>query len=381
LREQVFGRREIRGSDALPTSGSQPRRSGVNGCLVEHFEFDNGAGAVVPGLHIRPENVTGRLPGILYCHWHGGEYDVGKREVFEARHTPTMPAPELAKRGYAVLAVDAYCFGERNGRGPGSDEKGGAGELTASKYNLWFGRTLWGMMLRDDLIALDLLASWPGVDAGRLGVTGISMGATRSWWLMALDERLRAGVAVACLTRYQDLIAAGLLKAHGIYYYVPGMLQHFDTEAVVSLIAPRAALFLNGDRDEGSPVEGIRAIEGVASRGVVAVRPAGAFREPDLRGRGARVHPGHVATDARLDGPPSSFLTGSPLHPATPSPRHPIIPPPRAARRGRGPISGRGRCRASGRCWRWRSRGSGAGRSRVGRGFPGARVVRTRARA
>lgn len=269
-------RETIRGTLArllgdLPARPARPElrirgRERRDGCVVERFEFDNGAGAIVPGLYLRPENATGRLPGILYCHWHGGEYDVGKQEVFETRHTPAMPAPELAKRGYAVLAVDAYCFGERNGRGPGSDEKGGAGELTASKYNLWFGRTLWGMMLRDDLIALDLLASLPGVDAGRLGVTGISMGATRSWWLMALDERLRAGVAVACLTRYQDLIAAGLLKAHGIYYYVPGMLQHFDTEAVISLIAPRAALFLNGDRDGGSPVEGIRAIEGVAER-------------------------------------------------------------------------------------------------------------------
>ena len=83
---------------------------------------------------------------------------------------------------------------------------------------------------------------------------------------MALDERLRAGVAVACLTRYQNLIADGLLKAHGIYYYVPGMLQHFDTEAVIGLIAPRAALFLNGDRDGGSPVTGIRAIEAVSRR-------------------------------------------------------------------------------------------------------------------
>jgi len=234
------------------------------GRRVERFEFENGAGARVPGVLVLPAQRRGKVPGILYCHWHGGEYEGGKREIFESRHTPGVPATELVRRGYAVLAIDAYCFGERNGRGPGSDEKGGAGELTASKWNLWFGRTLWGMILRDDLLALDYLASRPEVDADRLGVTGISMGATRSWWLMALDERLRAGVAVACLTRYQDLIREGQIRAHGIYYYVPGFLQHFDSEAVISLIAPRAALFLNGDRDGGSPVSGIRRIESVA---------------------------------------------------------------------------------------------------------------------
>ena len=125
------------------------------------------------------------------------------------------------------------------------------GEMSASKFNLWVGRTLWGMMLRDDLMALDYLASRPEVDAQRIGVTGMSMGATRSWWLMALDERIKTGVAIACLTRYENLIKHEMLKAHGIYYFVPGMLNHFDTEAVVALLAPRPALFQNGGADDG----------------------------------------------------------------------------------------------------------------------------------
>ena len=97
--------------------------------------------------------------------------------------------------------------------------------------------------------------------AQRIGVTGISMGATRTWWIMALDERPRTGVAVACLTRYRNLIDHGGLKYHGIYYYVPGLLNHFDTEAVVALVAPRPLLFMTGDQDGGSPVDGIHSIE------------------------------------------------------------------------------------------------------------------------
>jgi dienelactone hydrolase len=229
---------------------------------LERFQFDNGAGAVVPGVLLLPKNRTGRLPAVLYCHWHGGEYDKGKVELFEAVHTPEPPGPALARRGYVVLAIDACCFGERHRQGPGGPaEQGGAAELTASKYQLWLGRTLWGMILRDDLIALDYLAARPEVDPARIGVTGMSMGATRSWWLMALDDRIRAGVAVACLTRYQSLIAHEGLKYHGIYYYVPGLLRHFDTEAVVALAAPRPLLLMNGDQDAGSPVDGIRTIE------------------------------------------------------------------------------------------------------------------------
>jgi dienelactone hydrolase len=230
--------------------------------LLEKFSFDNGAGAVVPGYLLLPKGQRGKAPGILFCNWHGGEYEIGKEELFQARHTPEAPGPALARRGYVVLGIDAYCFGERDGQGPGGpQEKGSAGEMTASKFNLWVGRTLWGMILRDDLIALDYLASRPEVDSSRLGVTGISMGATRSWWLMALDDRLKTGVAVACLTRYQNLIRHEELKAHGIYYFVPNLLTHFDTEAIVALIAPRPVLFQTGDRDSGSPPDGIRAIE------------------------------------------------------------------------------------------------------------------------
>ena len=230
--------------------------------FLEKFQFDNGAGATVPGYLLMPKKISGKSPGILYCHWHGGQYDIGKEELFGTNATPVAAGPELARRGYVVIAIDAYCFGERNGQGPGGpNEQGGAGEMTASKFNLWLGRTLWGMIVRDDLLALDYLCSRPEVDTKRIGVTGISMGATRTWWAMALDDRLQVGVAVCCLTRYQNLIEHGALKAHGIYYFVPALLQHFDTEAVVALCAPRPMLFLSGERDSGSPVDGIRVIE------------------------------------------------------------------------------------------------------------------------
>jgi dienelactone hydrolase len=300
LGEWRQAREEIRGTlgallGDLPARPETPkvnivRREDRGSYLLEKFEFDNGAGAIVPGYLLLPKQ-AGRVPAILYCHWHGGQYDVGKEELFGTNATPVAPGPTLVARGYAVLAIDAYCFGERNGRGPGgTTEKGGAGEMTASKFNLWLGRTLWGMMVRDDLMALDYLASRPEVDPKRIGVTGISMGSTRTWWVLAMDDRPRAGVGVCCLTRYQDLILAGELRQHGIYYFVPGLLRHFDVEAVVALAAPRPLLFLSGEDDAGSPASGIRTIER-------RVRPA-----YDLHGAGAQfesvIYPatGHVYT-------------------------------------------------------------------------------------
>lgn len=295
----VERRAEIRGTlwkllGRLPARPQKPEvrtlsRETRDGFIVEKFEFDNGAGARVPGYLVLPTSSGKPSPAILYCHWHGGDYPIGKEELFRSDHTPEVPATALARRGFAVLCIDAYCFGERNGQGPGGEaEKGGGGEMTASKFQLWWGRTLWGMMIRDELIALDYLTSRPEVDASRIGVTGISMGATRAWWLMALDDRLKAGVAVACLTRYQNLTASGGLRHHGIYYFVPGMLAHFDTEAVVACAAPRPLLCMNGDSDSGSPVDGIRAIE-------AAVRPVYALhgQSPAFR---SEIHEktGHV---------------------------------------------------------------------------------------
>jgi hypothetical protein len=46
-----------------------------------------------------------------------------------------------------------------------------------------------------------------------------------------------------------------------VYYFVNGLLKHFDIEGVLALIAPRPFLALTGELDAGSPADGIRVIE------------------------------------------------------------------------------------------------------------------------
>jgi hypothetical protein len=79
-----------------------------------------------------------------------------------------------------------------------------------------------------------------------------------------VDDRIACMVGVACLTRYENLLKHGQLRQHGTYYFVNGILKHFDSEAVVALIAPRPTLFLTGELDAGSPADGIKVIESKA---------------------------------------------------------------------------------------------------------------------
>ncbi len=237
-----------------------------DGYRIEKFVFDNGVDSTVSGYIAIPHKRQGRLPAILTMHGHGSS----KENMFGYQPTSQDVAELLTKHGYVVLGIDNYFNGERKGTGPAGQlerqEKGADQEMSLFKLNLWLGRTLWGMMLRDEQIALDYLASRPEVDPNRIGAQGMSMGSTRAWWLAAIDDRIKATVGVACFTRYEDLIAIRALRAHGIYYFVPGLLKHFDSEGVMSLLAPRPFLALTGDRDAGSPPEGMKKLEEILTR-------------------------------------------------------------------------------------------------------------------
>lgn len=261
------------------------------GYAVEKFAFHNGVDSDVPGYLAIPTNRQGRLPAILSMHGHGSS----KENIFGTEPSSQTVAELLARNGYVVMAIDSYFNGERKGTGPAGDlevmARGSDQEMSLFKLNLWLGRTLWGMMVRDEQIALDYLASRPEVDPDRIGAQGMSMGSTRSWWLAAVDDRIKAVVGVACFTRYEDLIAIRQLRAHGIYYFVPGILKHFDSEGIMALIAPRPFLALTGDRDAGSPPEGMKKLEQVLSR------MYSLYGQPDRFQ--SIVHPetGHVYTD------------------------------------------------------------------------------------
>jgi hypothetical protein len=192
---------------------------------------------------------------MLYIHSHGGLYGLGKEQLLTGVPAQPAYAPVLAEKGIVTLAIDSWCFGERK-----RVENGRTGEEDTFKRMLWNGQVLLGMMLFDEFRALDYLANRPEVDPQRLGVFGMSMGATKAWWLAALDPRVSVCMDVCCLTEFEELIRAHGLSAHGLYYYVPRLLQHFQTADINELIVPRPHLSMNGRFDPLTPPAGVEKV-------------------------------------------------------------------------------------------------------------------------
>ena len=226
-----------------------------DGYTLERLLLDLNGVEPVPALLLVPDKRAARAPGLLYIHWHGGMYDLGKEQLLVGDDAQPAYAPVCAEKGLVTLAIDSWCFGERK-----HDDNGSRGEADTFKYMLWKGQVLWGMMMFDEFRALDYLATRPEVDPNRLGVLGMSMGATKAWWLAALDPRVRACMDVCCLTDFQELIKIHNLSGHGIYYYVPSLLKHFQSEQINELIVPRARLSVNGRLDDLTPPAGVERI-------------------------------------------------------------------------------------------------------------------------
>src|SRR5262249_55062976 len=70
-----------------------------------------------------------------------------------------------------------------------------------------------------------------------------------------------------------------------------GLLKHFDTEGVLSLIAPRPFLVLTGDLDAGSPADGIRVLEDLVGRTYASLGVADRFRSVLYPGLGHTYTP------------------------------------------------------------------------------------------
>jgi hypothetical protein len=223
--------------------------------VLEHLELDLNPLETAAALLLLPKSRPAKAPGLLYIHAHGGTYEVGKEELLVGRKVLPAYAPVLAARGIVTLAIDSWCFSGRK-----HVKDGRQGETDTFKEMLWRGRVLWGMMMYDEVQALSYLAGRPEVDSRRLGAFGLSMGSTKAWWLAALDPRVKLCVDLCCLTDYEELIKAHNLRGHGIYYFVPQLLRHFQAHDINELIVPRAHLSLNGRQDALTPPSGVERI-------------------------------------------------------------------------------------------------------------------------
>ena len=128
----------------------------------------------------------------------------------------------------------------------------------------------------------------------------MSLGASRSTWVAALDEKIKAVAPISQMTRYRDFADSGHYRLHGIYYFVPGVLAcGIDMEHIVALTAPRYQLILSGDSDTLSPIAGIHKIVDHARNVYAEQGAADQFRGQALRRRRARLFAGDGRSHAR----------------------------------------------------------------------------------
>jgi dienelactone hydrolase len=219
---------------------------------IEHWRLHLNAEQAVPALLLRPRETVPRGV-VLYCHAHGNRFETGKDELLVGR--PALQSPPygeaLTARGWAVLAIDHWGFGER--REPS--------ERALVKRLLWQGATLWGWRVHDALTALDWLRAQAGFERLPVVTLGLSMGSTMALWSAALDERIAGCVDLCCAAEYDALLDSGGFDLHGEYFFIPGLLREFTLAEIAALIAPRPHLSLAGRADPLTPPAGLALLD------------------------------------------------------------------------------------------------------------------------
>ncbi|MEM4688549.1 MAG: acetylxylan esterase [Thermofilaceae archaeon] len=200
------------------------------GYVVENVVFESRPGFLVTGNLYLPEG-RGPHPAVLKLH---GHYPRGKHE----HHVQAIGAA-LARAGIATLAIDMVGYGDRWFQG--------------HREGVWLlavGMSLPGLILWDNIRALDYLESRDDIDSTRIGVTGSSGGGNQTMYLAALDERVKVAVPVASAEVLEDQVVSGRCYCE----CVPGMLRFANASDVLALIAPRPLMIVVGVYDEVFPV-------------------------------------------------------------------------------------------------------------------------------
>ena len=213
----------------------------------------------------------GPFPAALLLHDHGAKFDIGKEKLIEPWYDETRRTSarawaerhfsgrflgnELARRGYAVLAVDALGWGDRGGL-----TYEGQQALAANMVNL--GSSLSGLIAREDVRAAAMLATLPEIDPRRIAAVGFSLGGYRAWQVAALSDDIAATVAVCWMTGLKEMMVPGnnTLRGQSAFTMLhPGLYRHLDIPDVASIAAPRPMMLLNGETDPLFSTAGVTA--------------------------------------------------------------------------------------------------------------------------
>ena len=153
-----------------------------DGFVVEKVIFQSLPGFYVTGNLYRPKDTGKKYPAVLNPH---GHWDHGRIEEKVLARIPQRCA-NLALRGMVAFIYDMIGYND-------SQQIPHAGFSEAwEKWN--YGR--FSLQLNNSLKAVDFVASLPYVDAERIGCTGCSGGGTQTYFLAAIDPRIKAAAPI-----------------------------------------------------------------------------------------------------------------------------------------------------------------------------------------
>lgn len=208
---------------------------------------------VTANLYI-PKNLTKPAPTILYVCGHG---NVKKNGISYGSKVLYQHWPEwFARNGYVCLILDTLELGEIEGNHHGT-----------YRDKLWWwhdrGYTPAGVEAWNAIRALDYLDTRPEVDKSRLGITGRSGGGAYSWWVAALDDRIKVAVPTAGITDLHNHIVDNTIEGHCDCMFMVNTYR-WDFGQVAALVAPRPLLIQNSDKDTIFPLEGVNRVHAAA---------------------------------------------------------------------------------------------------------------------
>jgi dienelactone hydrolase len=264
--------------------------------LREKVLFSTSPHFRVPAYVLIPKGLQQPAPAIVDLHSHGGMFLFGKEKVVdlgdnhsamtayhEQNYDSRPTATALVRRGYVVITIDAFMFGERRTMLDADLHHGWdrsrysledvahlnqqcrRKETTLAKALAFAGLTWPGLVFWDDTRTVDYLVTRPEVDPRRIGCLGISMGGYRAIYLSALDDRIAAGCIVGFMSTVKSMIQAHL-DTHPWVHYLPGLHRFLDLPDVASLAAPRPLLVQQCSQDRLFPPHGMeKAVEKIAA--------------------------------------------------------------------------------------------------------------------
>jgi cephalosporin-C deacetylase-like acetyl esterase len=215
--------------------------------LVEKLHFQSRPGLYVTANLYLPKRIEKPVPAILYLCGHGAVKKDGVsfgNKVHYQHH-----GIWFARHGYACLVLDSLQLGEIEGIHHGTH-----------RFDMWWwnsrGYTPAGVEAWNCVRALDYLQSRSEIDPERIGATGRSGGGAYSWFIAAIDDRIKVAVPVAGITDLENHVVDGVVEGHCDCMYFVNTYR-WDYPQLAAMVAPRPLLISNTDKDKIFPLEGV----------------------------------------------------------------------------------------------------------------------------